>query len=132
MVRSASLAFAGGCFGGLVNSLAVWIFGAAGITAALGVAIAPELTPPWLYPRIVWGGLWGFLFLLPVPKGSWAVRGLVFSLGPSLAMLLVVFPAKTAAGILGLGLGALTPALVLFFNALWGLSAAWLYTRTTH
>jgi hypothetical protein len=130
MWQSASRAFAAGCFGGLLNSLAVWIFGAAGITAALGVAIAPELTPPWLYPRIVWGGLWGFLFLLPVPKASWAVRGLVFSLGPSLVMLLIVFPVKTAAGIWGLGLGALTPVLVLLFNAVWGLSAAWLYRMT--
>ena len=34
-----------------------------GVTALFGVAIAPTLTPTWLYPRIVWGGLWGFLFL---------------------------------------------------------------------
>lgn len=129
-MRNASLAFSAGCFGGLLNSLAAWALGTAGITAALGVAMAPELTPAWLYPRIVWGGLWGFLFLLTVPKAPWAVRGLVFSLGPSLVMLFVVFPAKTAAGMLGLGLGAATPAIVLVLNAVWGLSAAWLYRAT--
>lgn len=130
MLRRLSLAFSAGCLGGLVNSLAAWAAGAFGITAALGVAIAPALTPAWLYPRIVWGGLWGFLFLIPVPRASWPLRGLVMSLGPSAAMLLVVFPAKTAAGPLGLGLGALTPAFVLAFNAVWGLAAAWAY-RTT-
>ncbi|MFY7806288.1 MAG: hypothetical protein ACOVQ7_22980, partial [Limnoraphis robusta] len=57
--------FAAGCLGGLVNSLGVWLFGLLGITTTLGVSIAPQFTPPWLYPRIVWGGLWGFLFFLP-------------------------------------------------------------------
>lgn len=127
MWRKASLAFAAGCLGGLANSLAVWGFGALGVTAAFGVAIAPDLAPQWLYPRLVWGGLWGLLLLLPVPGGSWARRGLVFSLAPSAVQLLVVFPAKTAAGVLGLGLGALTPVFVLLFNAVWGLTAAFWY-----
>ena len=52
-----SAVFGAGCLGGLVNSLAVWIFGMFGITAALGVKIAPQLSAPWLYPRIVWDGL---------------------------------------------------------------------------
>lgn len=111
------------------NSLAVWLFGALGITTALGVSIAPALTPAWLYPRLVWGGIWGILFLSPVPRGSWWLRGLVFSLGPSIVQLLVVFPVKTDAGALGLGLGALTPIFVLLFNAVWGLVAAWLLER---
>ena len=68
---TAMLAFSAGALGGLANSLAVWLFGALGITLALGVGIAPGLTPAWLYPRIVWGGLWGFLFLLPRPAGPW-------------------------------------------------------------
>lgn len=63
--RNLSLVFASGCFGGLLNSLTVWIFGFAGITALFNVQIAPTLTASWLYPRIVWGGIWGFLFLLP-------------------------------------------------------------------
>ncbi len=36
--------------------------------AALGVKIAPAFTPAWLYQRLVWGGLWGWLFLLPVNR----------------------------------------------------------------
>jgi hypothetical protein len=125
--RTLSLVFAAGCVGAVANSLVVWLFGDVGVNAALGVKIAPKLTPAWLYPRIVWGGLWGFLFLLPVLRSSLLARGLLFSLGPSLAMLVVVFPMKAKKGMLGLDLGSMTPVLVLFFNAVWGVtSAIWL------
>jgi len=123
--RRATLAFSAGALGGLANSLALWIFGVLGITHAIGVAVAPKLTAPWLYPRIVWGGIWGFLFLLPILRRAWWVRGLVFGLGPSLAQLLIVFPVKTDQGLLGLGLGAATPLVVLLVNSVWGLVAAW-------
>ena len=46
--KNISMVFAAGCLGGLVNSLAVWGFGDLGINAALGVRIAPALTPQWL------------------------------------------------------------------------------------
>jgi hypothetical protein len=102
----------------------VWWLGQLGVTQALGVAIAPPLTPAWLYPRIVWGGLWGFLFALPL-SASWLRRGLLLSLAPSLVQLCVVFPLRSGQGLLGLELGALTPVFVLFFNALWGVVASW-------
>lgn len=124
-MHAALLVFAAGALGGLANSVAVWLFGVLHVTTALGVAVAPAASPEWLYPRLVWGGLWGFLFLSPTPAGPWWLRGLVFSLGPSLVQLLIVFPIKTDAGLLGLGLGALTPVFVLIFNAVWGLVAAW-------
>jgi hypothetical protein len=56
----ASMSFAAGAFGALLNSLAVWAAGEYHLTVRLDIAIAPGLTPNWLYPRIVWGGLWGF------------------------------------------------------------------------
>jgi hypothetical protein len=127
LARKTSLVFAAGCLGGLINSLAVWIFGELGISSALGVSIAPKLTPAWLYPRLVWGGIWGLLFLLPLMKTSIFARGLVYSIGPTLVQLFVVFPMKANKGMLGLDLGLLTPALVVVFNAIWGWSAAiWL------
>jgi hypothetical protein len=122
--RSLSLFFAAGAIGGVVNSLVVWVFGELGITQALGVSIAPPLSPSWLYPRVVWGGLWGFLFTLPLSMG-WFNRGLVLSLGPTLVQLFVVFPIKANQGVLGLELGVLTPVFVLFFNAVWGIVASW-------
>lgn len=127
-IKNISLTFAAGCVGGLANLLVVWLFGVWGITKALEVQIAPHLSAPWLYNRMVWGGLWGFLFFLPWRTLSLPARGLLYSLGPTLGQLLVVFPFQAHKGMLGLQLGSLTPAFVLFFNAVWGLAAGiWLH-----
>ncbi|MBW1999399.1 MAG: hypothetical protein JRJ29_15740 [Deltaproteobacteria bacterium] len=123
-MRKILLVFAAGCAGGLANSIAVWLFGLWGITTALGVKIAPDLTPAWLYPRIVWGGIWGFLFLVPILRRRTISRGFLFSLGPTVVQLFYVFPLKTYKGILGIDLGILTPLFVLFFNFVWGFTAA--------
>ena len=125
--RKISLVFAAGVLGGLLNSLAVWAFGEFGITAAAGVKIAPKLTAAWLYPRLVWGGIWGVLFLLPMMQTSIWSRGFIYSLGPTLVQLFVVFPLKAQKGAMGLDLGMLTPLFVVVFNAIWGWTAAiWL------
>jgi hypothetical protein len=127
LAKKISLVFAAGCLGGLLNSLAVWIFGAFGITAALGVKIAPALSALWLYPSLVWGGIWGLLFLLPLLQRRILAQGLIFSLGPTLVQLFVVLPMKANKGVMGLDLGLLTPVFVFFFNAIWGVAAAiWL------
>ncbi len=123
-MNALSTYFAAGCFGGLVNSLFVWLAGKYGLTAFMGVDIAPEITAPWLYQRIIWGGLWGFLFFLPFLKDSVARRGLVVSIGPSLVMLLLVFPVQMGKGYWGLDLGQMTPLFVVIANAVWGVSAA--------
>jgi len=126
-MKKLSLVFAAGALGGVANSLAVWFAGHAGLTAALGVKIAPALTSALLYPRVVWGGLWGFLFLLPLMKSKWFTRGLVFSLGPTLVQLFIVFPYKAHKGFMGFELGLLTPLCVVVFNIIWGITAAlWL------
>ena len=126
-MQKLSLYFAAGSLGGLVNSIAAWLCGAYGVSAALQVAIAPRLTPGWLYPRIVWGGLWGLLFLIPMVKSRFVVRGLIVSLGPTAAQLFYFFPNVLSQGMLGLKLGTLTPLLVLLLNAIWGVAAAlWL------
>lgn len=122
--RSLSLCFAAGALGGLASSLALWSFGELGVSRALGVSIAPALTPAWLHPRIVWGGLWGLLFALPLSM-DWLRRGLVLSLAPSAVQLFVVFPIRAHQGVLGLELGLLTPLLVLVANAVWGVVASW-------
>lgn len=125
--KKLSVVFGAGCLGGLVNSLAVWLCGYYGITSAVGVKIAPQLSAAWLYPRIVWGGIWGILFLLPLMKRNYLMRGLIFSLGPTLVQLFVIFPLKANKGVMGLDLGALTPVAVVAFNAIWGVAAAiWL------
>lgn len=126
-IRKLSLVFAAGALGGLVNSTVIWLFGRAGITAELGVKLAPALTPAWLYPRLVWGGIWGILFLLPLAQNRPFQQGLLISLGPTIVQLFVIFPYQLNKGMMGLDLGTLTPVFVLFFNAVWGVAAAlWL------
>ena len=124
-LRRISTVFSAGALGGLVNSLALWVLGMYGITAMIGVKLAPRLVPMWLYPRIVWGGLWGLLFLIPLFKHSPFKRGILFSLGPTVMQLFVVFPFKAYKGYLGLELGSMTPVLVVVLNAVWGISAAY-------
>jgi len=118
-----AVAYASGSLGGFVTALLIWLLGDLGVTSAAGVAIAPALTPAWLYSRAVWGGLWGFAFLLPfLAHWRWWARALVFSLGPSLSTWLIVLPVKAEAGIFGLELGLLTPIFVAVFNAVWALT----------
>ena len=124
-IQKISLTFAAGSVGGLLNSLGLWFFGAQGINQFLGVNLAPSLTPAFLYPRLVWGGLWGLLFLLSWRSKNILSQGLIYSLGPTLAQLFLVFPYKANKGFLGLELGLLTPLLVFFFNAVWGIGTAW-------
>jgi hypothetical protein len=125
--RRLALVFAAGAFGALANSVALWAAGASGLHEALGVRIAPSITAAFLYPRIVWGGLWGLLFLLPLASQRWVAQGLALSLFPTLFQLLVVFPYRTSAGTLGTGLGTLTPVVVVAANAVWGVAASgWL------
>ncbi len=118
------ICFAAGCLGGLINSLAVWLGGDLGIAKSLGVQIKPALTPAWLYPRIVWGGIWGFVFLLPIMRSRPFTKGTLISLFPTLIQLFVVFPYKTNKGMAGLGLGLLTPVFVLVYNWIWGVVTA--------
>lgn len=116
--------FAAGCLGALANSLAVWAFGEYGITKQFGVAIAPALKLAWLYPRIVWGGIWGLLFVLPFLNSRLITKGAIISLFPTLVQLLVIFPIQANKGYFGLELGMYTPAFVVFFNLIWGIVAA--------
>lgn len=112
--------FAAGCLGALANSIALWLLGDFGITQSLNIAIAPKLTPLWLYPRIVWGGIWGFAFLLPMLDSKLLLKGSILSIFPTLVQLFVVFPFQTHKGMAGLELGLLTPALVVVLNWVWG------------
>jgi hypothetical protein len=120
----ASLCFTGGVFGALANSVVLWMAGAYGWTAALGVAIAPQWTLPWLYQRLVWGGLWGLVFVPRFMPDSLFWRGLAASVGPTLVQLLLVFPNQLDKGYWGLDLGNLTPLVVVVVNAVWGFAAA--------
>ena len=124
-LRRISTIFSAGALGGLVSSVTLWALGRFGITAMIGVNMAPKLVPMWLYPRIVWGGLWGALFLIPLFKHSPLKRGVILSLGPTVLQLFILFPHKAYKGYLGLELGGMTPVLMIVLNAVWGIAAAY-------
>ena len=118
------ICFAAGCLGALVNSLVAWQAGQLGIAHWAGVAIAPALSPGWLYPRIVWGGLWGLLFFLPMLNAKPLAKGTLLSLAPTAFQLFFVFPYKAHHGVMGVGLGMWTPIYVLVVNGVWGIATA--------
>lgn len=120
-MRLFAIAYACGSLAGLTTGVLIWLLGALGVTGFFGVEIAPQFTPPWLYTRMVWGGLWAGMFLLPILHGlgAWR-RAAALSLAPSLVTLFIVLPYKGAL-VLGMGLGALTPVFVIFFNLSWAL-----------
>ncbi len=119
-MKKALIFFAAGCLGAFANSLAVWLFGDIGITKSLGVSISPSLTASWLYPRIVWGGIWGMIFFLPLLNSKPLAKGSILSLFPTIVQLFFIFPYKANKGVAGMELGVFTPLFVLIFNWVWG------------
>lgn len=123
-MRNTLVVFAAGCLGGLVMCVAMWLFWRYGITQSLNVQLAGSVSPHWMYPRIVWGGLWGLLFLLPIFASSIFARSFVIALIPTLIQLFVFYPFYEGKGVAGLSLGLLTPFLVFFFYWIWSLTSA--------
>lgn len=123
-MKNLPLYFVAGCFGALINTLAIWLCDNFGIIEAVQVDMQPSYTEAWFYRRIVWGGICGLLFLLPIGKSNLFLKGTLLSLVPSLFQLLYVHPYINGTGFGGLALGTMTPALVLFFNWVWGIATA--------
>ncbi len=130
MIRKISAAFAGGALGGFVDSFNIWFMGKAGISDLLGLSMKPEFTAPWLYQRMIWGGIWMLLLLLPLLRDKVLLRGCLFSLLPSAMMLFLVLPGM-GKGMLGLGFGAVTPLVVIGLNCIYGMVASLWYREGT-
>jgi len=135
MPRSSTLiavCFCAGLVGGLAHSLVLWLGGDWGWTTLIGVQITPDLTPAWLYPRLVWGGLWGLIYYLFVgsrrSRRHWVRKGIIVSLLPTAVQLFLVYPYSTDHGVFGFGLGDLTPVVILLANGVWGAFTG-LFTR---
>src|SRR6266567_617988 len=123
MIGKVSGSFTGGAIGGLVDSVNIVVLSILGITGLLGVTMAPEFSAPWLYQRMIWGGIWMLLLVLPLWEKRIMLRGCLFSLLPSAMMLFVVLPGMEK-GVLGLGFGTLTPVVVVGLNFIYGMVAA--------
>jgi len=126
-IHGLSLSYAAGAVGGVVCCILIWFSGEIGFAKEYGINIHPQLTPAYMYPKLVWGGLWGLAFSLPLFERYVVLRGLPLSLLPTLFQLFVVYPIFENQGIMGAKLGEFTPLFVLAVNAAWGLTAGlWL------
>jgi hypothetical protein len=130
ILRKLSGAFTGGVLGGLLDSFNIWAMGVVGISDLIGIGMKPEFTAPWVYQRMIWGGLWMLLLLLPVLRQRIALRGMLFSLLPSAMMLFVVLPSM-GKGMFGLGFGTLMPVVVVGLNFLYGIVASYWYAKAS-
>lgn len=128
-IRHISGAFTGGALGALLDSVNIWGMGVLGISDLIGITMKPEFSAPWAYQRMIWGGLWMLLLLLPLLRQRILLRGMLFSLVPSGMMLFMVLPSM-GQGMLGLGFGVLMPAVVIGLNFIYGIFASLWYAKT--
>lgn len=130
MLRKISGAFTGGAVGGFVDSFNIWFLGVSGVSDLIGIGMKPQFAAPWLYERMIWGGIWMLLLVLPVLKKRVYLRGMLFSLFPSAMMLFMVLPSM-GKGLLGLGFGILMPVVVVVLNFIYGMVASLWYKKVS-
>ena len=116
-----------GLLGGLLGALAAvagrWALVEAGLPELLGVSLYASWTVPDLLSHLGSGVIWGMVLgiVYPyVPGATAAGQGALFSLIPSMYLLLKVFPFDRDLGFFGAELGALTLLFVIVLNLLWG------------
>lgn len=129
LMRSMSGAFTGGALGALLDSFNIWAMGKYGLSDLIGITMKPEFTAPWAYQRMIWGGIWMLLLVLPIMKDRVVWRGMFFSLAPSAMMLFMVLPSM-GKGMLGVGFGNLMPVVVVGLNFIYGIFASFWYSQT--
>ena len=123
-MKNALLVFAAGCLGAFIQIVVMNLAIHYGVIHSLQVQWGASYSPAWVYPRIVWGGLWGFIFLLPLLSSSVFMRSFVLCLIPTCVQLFIIFPFYEGKGVAGLSLGLLTPFVVLFFNWVWAFAVS--------
>lgn len=120
LARRLTLAFSCGAFGVLFLAAALLIISKSGLGPSIGMPATPPKMPEFLYGRMVWGGIWGFLLVLPFLTPRWVIRGIIFGLLASAASIFYFNPGfqKAQVGFI---------ILILVVNMIWGVAAAGWY-----
>jgi hypothetical protein len=125
-LKKLSLVFTAGAVGGFAKTLLQWFLGYNGFLSlfdakGLGLEFSREI----FYNGMVWGGIWGILFILPFLEDSTVIRGIVYSLAPAAVELFIIFPFIDKVGFMGVeGIGRQVPFFVVFFYIVWGIVAS--------
>lgn len=117
------LGFLGGILGALAAVVARLALVGLGVDRALDVIVPAGWTGLELAMHVGSGAVWGMVlgFLYPyVPGATPGGRGALFSLVPSLYLLLKVYPVDRDLGVFGVELGTWLFLFVFALNLLWG------------
>jgi hypothetical protein len=95
--RLLTLGFGAGAFGAFILALVAGVLNALRIQELIGLPPppTPESYLPILYRAIVWGGIWGLLFVVPVLNRAWWLKGMIIGTLATLAILLYFNPGVT-------------------------------------
>lgn len=119
--KKISLLFAAGCLAAFIVSLLAWLSGLLEIPSHFHVKMTPTLTIEWLFMRTIWGGVFAWLFFLPMMERLYIIRGLVYSFIPMIIELFILMPVFKKEGLLGASLGEYAFAFVIIYSLIWGL-----------
>ena len=120
-MKSSLFFYGAGSLGALLACALFWLIQFLGLGQIINMPTFPIFSEAWLYPKIIWGGLFSLCFLLPFMKTNASVKYLVFALLISLVELFVPLPFSLYKGVVGLNTGMYTFAYILIFNLAWAL-----------
>ena len=121
VLRRGSLAFASGCFGVILFYLVLRAGIASGLVNPPEAALKFLTSKAFLYRSVVWGGIWGFAFMIPFLKGKWWLRGPIVG---AAATLVAIFVFRGGQADLTFVIGA------VILNVLcWGLTSAFWHDK---
>jgi len=121
ILRRGSLAFASGCFGVILFYLVFRAGIASGMIKPPEAALKLLTSKLFLYRSVVWGGIWGFAFMIPFLKGKWWLRGPIVG---AAATLVAIFVFRGGQADLTFVIGA-----VILNVICWGMTAAYWYDK---
>jgi hypothetical protein len=89
ILRRLSWAFVAGCIGAIALYVGVTLLLRSGFGNIPAQQAAYLGSKAFLYRSIVWGGIWGFAFVIPFLAGKWWARGLLVGLAATLVSFFV-------------------------------------------
>lgn len=92
LLRRLSWAFAAGCVGTIGFFIGIRIGMASGLVAGPPAMMEFLASKEFFYRQVVWGGIWGLLFVVPFLSPMWWLRGLVVGGLATLAAIFIFRP----------------------------------------